>query len=163
MIRAGAFGTFAIILMAATDRASHRAPQEQPAPGVPLALAEERARRISDLHYNLHFSIPADPAARIDARVEIRFALSDAKRPLALDFAAPGPVHAESGSREIEVVTASEHLLIRAADLHEGQNAITISFTAGDAASQPQRRLPLHALRAGARATWRFPASISRI
>ena len=156
MIRAGAFGAFAIILMAATNRASLRAPQEQPAPGVPLALADERARRISDLHYNLHFSIPADPAARIDARVEIRFALSDAKRPLALDFAAPGLVHAESGSREIEVVTASEHLLIHAADLHEGQNDITISFTAGDAALNRNPEF-MYTLFVPARARLAFP------
>lgn len=35
-----------------------------PEAGVPLALAEERARTISDLRYELSFEIPAD--TRID-------------------------------------------------------------------------------------------------
>ncbi len=155
MIRAVAVGAFAITLMGATDRFSPRA-QEAPAPGVPFALAEERARRISDLHYRLHFTIPSDPAAPIDAKLEMRFALSDAKRPLALDFAAPGPIHAESRGREIELTAASEHLLIQPADLHEGQNAITISFTAGDAALNRNPEF-MYTLFVPARARLAFP------
>ena len=36
-----------------------------PGPGIPLTLAEERARRVSDLRYDLHFSIAAEPASPI--------------------------------------------------------------------------------------------------
>jgi aminopeptidase N len=156
MIRAVAVAAFAIMLMGTTDRDSPRTAQDQPTAGVPLTLAEERARRISDLHYNLHFTIPSDPAAPIDAKVEVRFALSDAKRPLALDFAAPGPVRAESRGRAIELAAASEHLLIRPTDLHEGENDITISFTAGDAALNRNPEF-MYTLFVPARARLSFP------
>ena len=62
-----------------------------PGPGVAISLAEDRARRISDLRYDVHFAIPADPAARVDGLVTIRFTLTDPGRPLALDFSGSGP------------------------------------------------------------------------
>jgi len=155
MIRAVALGAFAITLMGATDRFSSRA-QDQPAPGVPLTLAEERAQRISDLHYDLHFTIPSDPAAPIDAKANIRFTLTDAKRPLAFDFAAPGPVHVESHGHPIDVTATSEHLLIRSADLVEGRNDLTISFTAGDASLNRNPEF-MYSLFVPARARLAFP------
>ncbi|MBW8714039.1 MAG: hypothetical protein JF632_08160, partial [Acidobacteria bacterium] len=62
------------------------------------------------------------------------FTLTDARRPLALDFAAECPVRGESQGRSIDIVAASEHLLIKSADLREGENDFRIWFTAGDAA-----------------------------
>src|SRR5688572_9902028 len=58
-----------------------------PAPGVPSTLAEERARRVSDLRYALHFTVPDAVNAAIGGAVTIHFTLADASRPLALDFA----------------------------------------------------------------------------
>ena len=62
-----------------------------PGPGVALSLAEDRVRRLSDLRYDVYFAIPADPAARVDGLVTIRFTLTDPTRPLALDFSGSGP------------------------------------------------------------------------
>src|SRR5438874_2004209 len=41
-----------------------------PQPGVSASLAQERARRLSDLRYNLSFSIPANRHAPIDVPAE---------------------------------------------------------------------------------------------
>src|SRR5688500_15318660 len=60
-----------------------------PAAGIPLALAEERAARISDLEYVVSLSIPASNQDRIKGQVLAKFALSDASRPLYFDFAQP--------------------------------------------------------------------------
>ena len=129
-----AVSALAIILMASPDRFASQAAQEMPPPGVPSTVADERARRVSNLRYDLHFTIPADPLARIDATATLRFALADPRRPLVLDFAGPGPVHAESRGRPIAVVAANEHILIQPADLLEGDNEITLRFEAGTAA-----------------------------
>src|SRR3954470_3037623 len=134
MIRAVAVGAFVITIMGAAGRLPSRAVQEAPEAGVPLSLAEERAQRVRDLRYTLHFAIPADARMPIKADVTVRFTLTDARRPLALDFAAEGPVRGESQGRSIDIVAASEHLLIKSADLREGENEFRIWFTAGDAA-----------------------------
>ena len=88
MLRLLILGAIVVTCMAAmqTPRVAPAAP-----PGVPLPLAEERARRITNLRYELHFSIPADAAARIRGRAILRFTLADASRPLVLDFSPPGP------------------------------------------------------------------------
>ena len=105
-----------------------------PGPGIPLALAEDRAGRIGDLRYELLFVIPERQDQRIKGTVTIRFRLSDASRPLALDFAPVDAVKTASvsdGPVDLDVTT--DHLTIPAARLREGENQITISFDAGDA------------------------------
>ena len=155
-MRAVTVGVFAIILMGSTDRFVSQAPQESPAAGVPLTIAEERARRISNLRYDLHFKIPADSAAPIDARATLRFALLDRTSPLVLDFAAPGPLQAESRGRPITVVTANEHVVIAPSDLVEGENEISIAFEAGNAALNRNPEF-MYTLFVPARARLTFP------
>jgi aminopeptidase N len=104
-----------------------------PGPGVAMSLAEDRARRITNLRYEVHVAIPSDPAARVDGLVTIRFTLTDPTRPLALDFSGPGPSRARSGGRDISLTAIPDHLVVQPADLREGPNEITLGFTAGDA------------------------------
>jgi len=127
-ILAGAVGIFC---MTAAGRA---AAQERLGPGVPLTLAEERARRITDLRYDLHFTIPSEPTARIEGTVTSRFRLTDATRPLAFDFAGAGPVRVDILNQHVTLEAESEHLVIPAVHLRDGENTITFGFTAGDAA-----------------------------
>src|SRR4029453_1406569 len=155
-MRAVTAGVFAIILMGSADRFVARAAQESPAPGVPVTVAEERARRISNLRYDLHFTIPADSAAPIDAKATLRFALVDRASPLVLDFAAPGPLQAESRGRPISVVAANEHVLIPPSDLVEGENEISIAFQAGNAAMNRNPEF-MYMLFVPARARLAFP------
>src|SRR5688572_1835140 len=62
---------------------------KRPVAGIPLALAEDRAARITDLHYVVSLSIPATKQERITGQVLAKFALRDATRPLYFDFAQP--------------------------------------------------------------------------
>ena len=155
MIRVLIVCTIAICCMEASQQ-RRSAMTVDPGPGVAMSLAEDRARRVSDLRYELHFNIPQDAATRIDGEVTIRFRLSDATRPLALDFSEPGPVRARSGGRDIPITAVADHLVVQPADLREGLNEITIGFVAGDA---PLNRHPefMYTLFVPARARLAFP------
>src|SRR5262245_13167202 len=60
-----------------------------PGPGVPLALAEARARRVSDLRYDVAFGVPADKSQPVRGKLTATFQLTDTAAPLAFDFAQP--------------------------------------------------------------------------
>ena len=104
------------------------------APGVPLALAQERVRRVSDLRYRLHFTIPASRETPVAGTVTLRFRLSDASRPLALDFAGPS-----DSLREIRVhgtpanvTVVQEHVILPSDALREGENEVQFQFQSSD-------------------------------
>jgi aminopeptidase N len=105
-----------------------------PAPGIPLTLAADRARRVSDLRYELHLSVPAASQEAVTGRVTIRFTLADAAHPLSLDFA-PGRVRTSIvNGAPAALTTSPDHLTIPANLLRAGANAITLEFDAGNAA-----------------------------
>jgi aminopeptidase N len=124
-----------------------------PGPGIPLTVAEERAKRISDLRYNLHFEIPTDQTTPVTGRATITFVLRDASRALALDFSEPGRV-TSSSVKALQRVP--DHLVIPAAELREGRNEIAIDFVAGDAALNRNPDF-LYSLFVPARAHLAFP------
>jgi aminopeptidase N len=128
-----------------------------PGPGIPLSLAEDRARRIRDLRYDLHFSIPDIAAAPILGRVTIAFSLTDASRPLALDFVPRDGVRsARIGKAAVTLGATPDHLIIPASRLRTRDNQISIDFVAGNA---PLNRNPefLYSLFVPARAHLAFP------
>ncbi|HET9983617.1 MAG TPA: M1 family aminopeptidase [Longimicrobiales bacterium] len=106
-----------------------------PAPGVPLALARDRAARVSDVRYEVSLRIPADPTERIPGEETVRFALSDASRPLALDFqpGAAGVLGIDVGGRPAAYDVANGHIVLPPRWLKRGENALHIRFLAGDA------------------------------
>ena len=57
-----------------------------PEPGISESLARDRAARISNLRYDLAFTIPAARAEPISGRALIRFALASADAPVVLDY-----------------------------------------------------------------------------
>jgi aminopeptidase N len=123
------------------------------APGVPRTLAEERAQRVKDLRYALEVVIPAERTAPVTGRVVISFTLTDASRPLALDFSEPGRVTSASAK---SLTRVPDHLVIQPADLREGKNDLTIEFVAGDAALNRNPEF-LYTLFVPARAHLTFP------
>ena len=112
------------------------AAQDAIAPGVPLSLAEERAARVSDVRYDLHFTVPATLEKPVTGSVTVRFRLTDASRALALDFAGPpASIRALSvGARGIPPDVRDEHIVIPASALTEGDNQIALAFMASDLA-----------------------------
>ncbi len=128
-----------------------------PGPGIPLPLAEERARRVSDLRYGLHFSIAAEPGSAITGRVAITFTLQDAGRPLALDFRPPKGVRGvRTPAKPIPYTIVPDHIVLPAESLREGRNEILIDFVAGDEALNRHPEF-LYTLFVPARAHLTFP------
>jgi aminopeptidase N len=109
---------------------------EPPAAGVPLALAQNRAARISNLKYDAKFRIPAARGEPVRGTVAVRFSLKEAGGPIALDFAQPaGSVGAvRANQRGVEPVIGNGHIVIPAGALTAGENLLELDFVAGDAA-----------------------------
>jgi len=129
-----------------------------PEPGIPLALAVERADSIRDVRYNLSFTIPAELSQPILAREIVRFRLNDSSRDVVLDFE-PG---AESVSfiathgHPIALDARNGHLVIAKEFVVPGENAIEIVFRAGDASLNRNSDF-MYALFVPARAHLAFP------
>src|SRR4051812_42434243 len=85
--------------------------------GISESLAHDRAARVSNVRYDLSFSIPRDKTAAITGHEVVSFTLRDASAPLVPDFAR-GP---------------NGHLVYPASSLKPGENRISIDFDAGDA------------------------------
>jgi aminopeptidase N len=126
-------------------------------PGVSRNLARERATRISDLRYDLTFSIPASLEESCSGEVILRFELSG-KGQLQLDFR-PGAEAVHSlvvNGRRLSADMRDEHIVIPGNALQKGPNEVTISFTPDDA---PLNRRPefLYSLLVPDRARTLFP------
>jgi aminopeptidase N len=131
-------------------------PADTPGPGVPLPLAQDRARRISDLRYDLRFDIPEKSTNPVRGQVTVRFTLKDATSPLVLDFTAGRVSGARAAGTAIEIPAVPEHLVLPARDLRDGPNEITIDFESGDAALNRNPEF-LYTLFVPARARLAFP------
>ncbi|HVT96812.1 MAG TPA: M1 family aminopeptidase [Acidobacteriaceae bacterium] len=97
--------------------------------GIPRALAESRAARVSDLHYQLSYIlVPHAPTAQ--ATEQIRFNLTNTAEPLLLDFR-DGQVSALTlNGAPIPTAVDHGHLVLPAANLHPGPNTVAARFTA---------------------------------
>ena len=105
-----------------------------PGPGIPLALAEDRARRVTNLRYDLQLNVPQTQSDQLRGTIIVRFALSDNSRPLSLDFAPPDGVTATRvAGNTVSLQRAPDHLIIPPEQLRTGENEIAIDFVAGDA------------------------------
>ena len=142
-------------MMFPADRAGA---QDSIAPGVPLTLAEERAARIRDVRYQLRFSIPEALTTAAKGSVTIHFVLTDASRPLVLDFAgSPDSVRdVRAGTTPVAVDVRNEHIVIPASALRDGANTITLSFDASDLALNRNPEF-MYTLFVPARARLAFP------
>jgi aminopeptidase N len=145
-----------LFLLLATSMMQTPTTAGAPGPGIPLSLAEERARRVSDLRYELHLGIPAAQDTAIAGRVTIRFRLTDAQRPLALDFR-PGRIRSATiGGAPVALTPSPDHLTIPVEALREGENEITLTFDAGPEPLNRQTEF-LYTLFVPARAHLAFP------
>jgi aminopeptidase N len=147
--------TILLAMMSPADRA--RA-QDAIAPGVPLTLAEERAARVREVRYELRFSIPETMTSAVTGSVTVHFSLTDASRPLALDFAgnADRVRDVKAGGEPIAVDIRNEHIVIPASALRKGTNALTLSFDASDLALNRNPEF-MYTLFVPARARLAFP------
>ena len=123
--------TLAVLLAAIPAGAQTMTPD----PGVPLQIATARAAAISDLRYDLALSIPEALTAPLTGTMAIRFMLKDAAAPLVIDFETSRDhvKSVEANGRPAAFTYVNGHIVIPAASLAAGANAIRIAFNAGDA------------------------------
>jgi aminopeptidase N len=97
--------------------------------GIPRALAQERAARVSDLHYKLAYDLRphADTTQATDA---IRFQLRDASTPLLLDFRDGTLAELRVNGLVLAAQIDHGHLVLPAASLRAGENTVDAKFTA---------------------------------
>ena len=104
--------------------------------GVSDTLAAARAARVSNLRYDLAFTVPAEKTAPIGGRELIRFTLATSGEPLVLDY---GPdrsgmlTRTELNGAPVVVRQVNGHIIIPGDALRAGDNAVSLEFNAGDA------------------------------
>ena len=103
--------------------------------GIPRELAKERAARVSDLHYALRYTLVAH-AAGTEASETLRFHLNEASQSLLLDFRDGHIGSLAINGAAAPIDNSNGHLLLPAASLHAGENAVEINFTAGVAPAE---------------------------
>jgi aminopeptidase N len=129
-----------------------------PEAGIPLRLAEYRARAIENVRYEIAFAIPPAAAEPVTGRVTVRFSLKDTSEPLVLDFG-PGADHVTSVSiagASVQHRAVNNHIVIPREHVARGENAVEIVFRAGDAALNRNPEF-LYSLFVPARAHFTFP------
>ena len=102
--------------------------------GVSLDLAEHRKLTLSDINYQLEFTLPANHRDPIPARAIVNFTLSDASQPLVFDFLEGhnNLSSVEVNGKDSDYEAVLEHLVIPAEELIAGRNNIQIQFFSGD-------------------------------
>ncbi len=129
-------------------------------PGIPEALANDRAARIRDLTYEASFHVPASREEPVRGELTARFLLTSADGDLAFDFVQPADKLLSArvnGAATDAVVPRDGHLVIPASLLNANSvNEVTFAFVAGDEALNRQDEL-LYTLFVPARASLTLP------
>jgi len=102
-------------------------------PGVSFTLASHRSTTISNIHYQVHFSIPQELSAAIQSTENIDFKLNRLSD-VQIDFkqSADHLKRIIVNGKQVAINFNEEHILIARADLHLGNNRIAIEFVAGN-------------------------------
>jgi aminopeptidase N len=102
--------------------------------GIPRALAEPRAARVSDLHYQLSYTLtPHAPTAQ--ATEQIRFNLANTAEPLLLDFRDGQVSSLKLNGAPIPTAIDHGHLVLPVDHLRTGTNTLEAKFAASIAAA----------------------------
>lgn len=131
---------------------------QPPEPGISRGLAESRAARISNVHYQLELGIRQLVDEPISGNMTVTLTLTDTSAPLILDFA-PGAdhLHSVTTNGEFEAYNwVNGHIVIPASATRVGVNSVGIAFTAGDASLNRSKDF-LYALFVPARAHLAIP------
>ncbi len=119
-----------LVLVGAAQRVT-----PDPESGVTEALARERVRRVSNLRYEVSFTIPAARQQPLVGRAVLTFSLADASTPLVMDFQPDraGRLRSvEVDDAKVDVRQVNGHVILPAAALRTGDNRVALDFNAGD-------------------------------
>jgi aminopeptidase N len=103
-------------------------------PGISIQLADFRKEQISDIHYQLDFSIPEKLEDPIPSNLNLELNLNRIDQPLILDFNEKSShlLSLKVNGVDSEIRHEQEHLIISSDFLKEGGNNIEIEFLAGE-------------------------------
>jgi len=126
--------------------------------GVSLSLAQWRAGAVSDIVYDLSFTISENILEPISAREILTFSLSDLSQDLQLDFREQTQNLRKIIVNDVEqkIVHCNEHIIISKEPLAKGINKIIIDFNAGES-SLNRKEQYLYTLFVPDRARTAFP------
>jgi aminopeptidase N len=96
-------------------------------PGVPLALAQSRAKQYRELRYAMHLKL-VEGLDRISGSLEIRFKRLKTKEDLVLDWRGKPVENLKVNANPVPVTIANEHLVVPAENLKAGANVVTLNF-----------------------------------
>jgi aminopeptidase N len=125
-------------LAAAAGAATMRQAPIKPDPdlGIGEALARERAARVSNLRYDVAFTIPAVRSQPVAGRALIRFSLASAAEPVVLDYLPDraGILRSvEANGVKTPIRQVNGHIIVPKDALRPGENSLSLDFNAGDA------------------------------
>lgn len=104
--------------------------------GIPRALADDRAGRLTGLRYALHLTIPRNRTAPVIGEATLTFDLViPGTDPLLLDFNPAGPGRLLSltvNDVAVDASVVSGHVAVDTSLLRAGRNRLVASFVAGD-------------------------------
>ena len=106
-----------------------------PPAGIPKALAETRAARVSAVEYDLTYTLVSHAPA-IAAKEQLRFTLRDATKPLLLDFRDGRVETLRINGHAATTSVPNGHLVLPAASLRLGSNVVEAAFTANIGAAE---------------------------
>ncbi|MEW6690531.1 MAG: M1 family aminopeptidase, partial [Pseudomonadota bacterium] len=117
----------AALLATLMTAAAHAAPPLEP--GVPLALAQWRAKHYRDLRYDLRLQL-AEGSDRAPGALEIKLRLPKKPVDVVLDWRGKAIRNLRVNGRPLPVGVANEHLVVPARSLKPGSNTIALEFEA---------------------------------
>src|SRR5678815_2835499 len=102
--------------------------------GVSEKLAIYREMHITNVHYQLYFSIPANKKEVINVHETISFHLQQNSLPLQIDFKENGDhlLKIAVNEKNIPIIFHDEHIVIDTRYLKQGANKVQIDFIAGE-------------------------------
>ena len=103
-------------------------------PGVSWGLAQHRAQTLSDIRYDVTFTIPEAVDEPIRGAATLGFQLSKAEQPLVVDFNQPADkvLGVRVGEVEVAYEVVEGHIVVPPSALQPGENAVSVDFIAGD-------------------------------
>ena len=150
---------FLILVILLSGFCTTKAQQHTIEKGISIQLAQQRVKTISDIHYDLTFSIPEELAESIGGELLLKLKLKNILNPLVLDFEVPKgniqKVETETG-RNVIWKQVNGHLVIPVLYLKIGKNGFRILFLAGEQSLNRNKEF-LYTLFVPARASTAFP------
>ena len=100
-------------------------------PGVSRELAQFRKEHFKEVRYNLFFSIPESREEAVTGKADITLAIRE-RQPVIIDFRGKSEQVASVllNGRKVPYTVKDEHIVIDTREVTNGENRVTIEFTA---------------------------------